>query len=173
MIITYMSPRYFGRAKELPGVKELFESRKKEEDEETATEKFYKRFTDRGPSYFGDEDEADVELVTFERKAEADGWNAQWDAVRELVGLPEDTPAPPMPQTSIPESDALAKTGDVAMDGTDLADVAAAHARAAAAFIPFLSAEYLMPPKMPGKEQMEAFLLDLQKRALVEEYFGN
>ena len=26
--------RYFGRAKELPGVKELFESRKKEEDEE-------------------------------------------------------------------------------------------------------------------------------------------
>lgn len=59
------------------------------------------------------------------------------------------------------------------MDGADPADVAAAHARAAAAFIPFLSAKDLLPPKMPGKEEMEGFLLDLQKRALVEEYFGN
>ncbi|VDC05254.1 unnamed protein product [Peniophora sp. CBMAI 1063] len=167
--------KYFGRAKELPGVKELFESRKKEEDEETATERFYKRFTNQGPSYFGDEDEADAELVAFERKAEQDGWNAQWEAIRELIGLPEDQAAQPMPPTSIPDpGDAVAKSGgDVPMDSTDPADVAAAHARAAAAFIPFLSAEDLMPPKMPSKEEMEAFLLELQKRALVEEYFGN
>ena len=65
--------RYFGRAKELPGVKELFESKKKEEDEDVATTAFYKKFTGQGPSYFGDLDEADGELLAFERKAEEEG----------------------------------------------------------------------------------------------------
>jgi len=65
--------RYFGRAKELPGVKELFESKKKDEDEDVATAAFYKRFTNQGPSYFGDLDEADGELLAFERKAEEEG----------------------------------------------------------------------------------------------------
>lgn len=49
----------------------------------------------------------------------------------------------------------------------------AAHARAAAAYIPFLTPEMLMPPKMPTSEEMEKVLLDLRKKALVEEYFGN
>ena len=48
-----------------------------------------------------------------------------------------------------------------------------AHARAAAAHIPFLSVESLLPPKIPTKEEMEGVLLELRKRALVEEYFGN
>jgi len=50
---------------------------------------------------------------------------------------------------------------------------AVAHARAAAAYIPFLAPEMLMPPKMPTAEEMEKVLLDLRKKALVEEYFGN
>jgi pre-mRNA-splicing factor ISY1 len=55
----------------------------------------------------------------------------------------------------------------------DVAATALAHARAAAAYIPFLSVESLLPPKMPTKEEMEGVLLELRKRALVEEYFGN
>lgn len=50
---------------------------------------------------------------------------------------------------------------------------AAVHARAAAAYIPFLTAEMLMPPKMPTTEEMEKVLLDLRKKALVDEYFGD
>lgn len=50
---------------------------------------------------------------------------------------------------------------------------AAVHARAAAAYIPILTAEMLMPPKMPTTEEMEKVLLDLRKRALVDEYFGD
>ena len=50
---------------------------------------------------------------------------------------------------------------------------AAVHARAAAAYIPFLTPEMLMPPKMPTTGEMEKVLLELQKKALVEEYFGN
>ena len=47
-----------------------------------------------------------------------------------------------------------------------------AHVKATIAYIPFLSPEHLMPPKMPSHDEMEAFLLDLRKKALVEEYFG-
>ena len=42
-------------------MKELFESRRKE-NEENATQNFYKKFTNKGPSYFGDLDEADGKL---------------------------------------------------------------------------------------------------------------
>ena len=57
--------------------------------------------------------------------------------------------------------------------GVDEDSPAVAHARAAAAYIPFLTTEMLMPPKMPTPEEMEKVLLDLRKKALVEEYFGN
>lgn len=55
----------------------------------------------------------------------------------------------------------------------DVATTTLAHARAAAAYIPFLSVESLLPPKMPTKGEMEGVLLELRKRALVDEYFGN
>ena len=65
--------RYFGRAKDLPGVRELFQSKKKEEDEENQVENFYRKFTNQGPSYFGDMDENDGSLLESERQAEEDG----------------------------------------------------------------------------------------------------
>lgn len=46
-------------------------------------------------------------------------------------------------------------------------------AQAASAFIPFLSPEDLLPPKLPTREEMEEVLLGLKKRALLEEYFGD
>ena len=54
-------------------MKELFESRKKEEDEENATSNFYKKFTNQGPAYFGDLDEADGGLLKYEEEAEKAG----------------------------------------------------------------------------------------------------
>ena len=65
--------RYFGRAKDLPGVRELFQSRKKEEDEENQVYAFYKKFTNQGPGYYGDLDENDGSLLKFEREAEEKG----------------------------------------------------------------------------------------------------
>jgi pre-mRNA-splicing factor ISY1 len=65
--------RYFGRAKELPGVKELFESRKKDEDEANAVQAFYAKFTAPGPAYFGDLAEQDPTLLVHERAAEDEG----------------------------------------------------------------------------------------------------
>ncbi|KAA1475308.1 pre-mRNA-splicing factor ISY1 [Dentipellis sp. KUC8613] len=203
--------KYFGRAKELPGVRELFESRKKEEDEENATFNFYKKFTNQGPQYFGDLDEADGALLQYEREAEEEEWNEAYKTLHEILGLPEDEPIPkisrpdatlppavtsahPPPsdgKRKAPDGDTVeeptpavpsevakrAKTNGVAaIEPTapgDTAELLASHARAAAAFIPFLDAESLMPPKLPTREEMEGVLLELKKRALVEEYFGN
>jgi len=204
--------KYFGRAKELPGVKELFESRKKEEDEENATSNFYKKFTNQGPAYFGDLDEADGELLKYEEAAEKAEWEEAHAHLREVLGLPTDMPLPQIPRGASASSSNIPPSGDpppLVSDGkrkasdddsnlapesdSDLAkrskpdapvptpsvaqaDVAAttlAHARAAATYIPFLSVESLLPPKIPTKEEMEGVLLELRKRALVEEYFGN
>ena len=55
----------------------------------------------------------------------------------------------------------------------DPTEVIAAHARTAAAYIPFLEPDSLMAPKLPTKEEMENVLPELRKRALVDEYFGN
>ena len=68
-------------------------------------------------------------------------------------------PDTPVPTPSAPQADAAA--------------TAFAHARAAAAYIPFLSVESLVPPKIPTKGEMEGVLIELRKRTLVEEYFGN
>ncbi|KAI9459308.1 pre-mRNA-splicing factor ISY1 [Russula earlei] len=197
--------KYFGRAKELPGVKELFESRKKEEDEENATHNFYKKFANQGPAYFGDLDEADGELLKYEEAAEQGEWDESHAHLREVLGLPSDAPVPQIPRGAAatshaippsdnpppaasdgkppwlqnsdgelakrPKQDAPTPTPNVAQ--ADPAATALAHARAAAAYIPFLSVERLLPPKMPTKEEMEGVLLDLRKRALVEDYFGN
>jgi pre-mRNA-splicing factor ISY1 len=53
------------------------------------------------------------------------------------------------------------------------ADSARLHAQTAASFIPFLQTEHLLPPKMPSHDEMETILLQLRKKALVEEYFGD
>jgi pre-mRNA-splicing factor ISY1 len=65
--------RYFGRAKELPGVKELFASKKKDEEEENQAASYYKKFLNHGPTYYGDLDEADGKLLESEMEAEERG----------------------------------------------------------------------------------------------------
>lgn len=65
--------RYFGRAKDLPGVRELFQSRKNEEEEENQALAYYKKFMNQGPAYYGDLDENDGKLLEFEQQAEEEG----------------------------------------------------------------------------------------------------
>ena len=54
-------------------MRELFQGRKQEEEEENQVQAFYKRFTKQGPAYFGDLDEADGKVLTFEKGAEEEG----------------------------------------------------------------------------------------------------
>ena len=71
--ISLLLCRYFGRAKELPGVKELFASKKKDEEEENLAANYYKKFLNHGPAYYGDLDEADGKLLEYEMQAEEQG----------------------------------------------------------------------------------------------------
>jgi pre-mRNA-splicing factor ISY1 len=66
-------------------------------------------------------------------------------------------------ETKTPHTDTPTTAGDPALE----------HARAAASYMPFLDVDSLLPPKLPTREEMEAVLLDLSKKALVEEYFGD
>ncbi|KAG2118304.1 Isy1-like splicing factor [Suillus clintonianus] len=211
--------KYFGRAKDLPGVKELFQSKKQEEEEENQALAFYKKFMNQGPAYFGDLDEADGKLLEYERQAEEAEWRDEYTNVREILDLPLDDPIPKIPRGSSASSSPLLTNGsslpqpppnakrkaqeeDVEMDtvnadaavpdqakrprkadadgstkadvipSSGVADSMRTHASAAAAYLGFLSAEDLMPPTLPTREEMEGVLLALRKQALVEEYFG-
>ncbi|KAI0342399.1 Isy1-like splicing factor [Trametopsis cervina] len=200
--------KYFGRAKELPGVKEIFQSKKKEQEEENIAQNFYKKFTNQGPAYFGDLDEQDGALLESEQAAEDEEWEDAHAHIRRALGLPEDEPTPklsrPAPNATITITDQTSGTSpsaptdakrkladeDVGMEdaesvpskrphvdsasigGTPSADATALqHARTTAAYIHFLSPEDLVPPKMPSAKEMEQFLLELRKKALLEEYF--
>ncbi|RDX51536.1 pre-mRNA-splicing factor ISY1 [Lentinus brumalis] len=204
--------KYFGRAKDLPGVKELFMSKKTEEDEENKVQNYYKKFQNQGPAYFGDLDETDpdLKLLEFEMHAEEEEWEDAYNHLRTVLGLPSDDPIPPIPRpakqhTAItlmdisqagppePKRKAPDEDGDVEMaadsevakraktdgaashhpPGASTEEAMLVHAKRTAAFIPVLSPEILMPPKLPTREEMEAYLLELRKKALVEEYFGD
>lgn len=103
--------KYFGRAKDLPGVRELFQSKKKEEEEESEALSFYKKFTNQGPAYFGDLDEADGKLLGYERQAEETEWRDEYTNVREILDLPLDDPIPEIPRGSLASSSPLPPNG--------------------------------------------------------------
>lgn len=233
-MILINTSRYFGRAKDLPGVKELFSSRKKEEEEENQALAYYKKFMNQGPAYFGDLDEADGTLLEYEQEAEEEGapghsithlsryaddsspidWEEAYTNLKSALGLPANAPIPKIlrpngitaanatlalpnqAKRKAADQDADVEMGDAtiskrskkkaasqtkenAVPGTTPTDVDVnldpqlEHARAAAAFITFLSPEHLLAPKLPTREEMEGVLLNLRKQALVEEYFGN
>ncbi|KII91863.1 hypothetical protein PLICRDRAFT_136384 [Plicaturopsis crispa FD-325 SS-3] len=90
--------KYFGRAKDLPGVRELFQSRKNEEEEENQALSFYKKFMSQGPSYFGDLDEADGSLLQYEQQAEEEEWEEAYANLRSILGISDDHPTPKMPR---------------------------------------------------------------------------
>ncbi|KAI9567609.1 Isy1-like splicing family-domain-containing protein [Boletus coccyginus] len=91
--------KYFGRAKDLPGVRELFQSRKKEEEEENQALAYYKKFMHQGPAYFGDLDETQSgnELIEYEREAEEAEWREAQQRIRELLEIPEGDSMPDLP----------------------------------------------------------------------------
>ncbi|KAF5310395.1 hypothetical protein D9611_012112 [Ephemerocybe angulata] len=183
--------KYFGRAKDLPGVKELFQSHKAEVEEENQALNHYKKFMNQGPAYYGDLDELSGKLLEFEREAEDEEYEAARLHVQEALGVPADaipklsrpealkeTDKPPVLSSTAKrkatDADADVQMGDEASNSSESQALAQAkmHAEAAASYIPFLTTDDLLPPKLPSREEIEGVLLDLRKKALVDEYFG-
>lgn len=72
------SDRYFGRARELPGVKELFENASKDQDELTSYKRQnYANYQNVGPEYYGDLGPVVEDLLQQAEKAaeeEGESW---------------------------------------------------------------------------------------------------
>lgn len=81
--------KYFGRAKELPGVKELFQSAQKDQEELTSYKRQrYAAFEHVGPEYFGDLGEsAEDAMLRAEREAEEEEWEDAVQDVADTLGL--------------------------------------------------------------------------------------
>ncbi|KAA1101732.1 NineTeen Complex (NTC) component [Puccinia graminis f. sp. tritici] len=99
--------KYFGRAKELPGVKELFEGASKQQEELDGlkkTDDVYQMFKNQGPSYFGDLDEYGAEgeqLLKYESAHERQDWEDTFESISALLGLPAgESNIPPFPTAS-------------------------------------------------------------------------
>ncbi|KDQ15480.1 hypothetical protein BOTBODRAFT_54750 [Botryobasidium botryosum FD-172 SS1] len=109
--------KYFGRAKELPGVKELF-AKSTQADEENQIAEFYKKFTNQGPGYFGDLDETDGALLDFEKSAEEAEWEDAYATLREVLQLPASDSAPVIPRPDpVPLSALVALSISAGADG--------------------------------------------------------
>lgn len=165
--------KYFGRAKELPGVKELFQRNTEKEDEENRVFVHYKKFLDQGPAYFGDNDEDDEELLRYEVESEKAEWEEAYQNLRSSLGLPDDSPIPTIPRPEpVPLSKMMAQLsqpgGDSPMTGAD-----GDSTNPPQPMLSVLSPTDLQHPKMPAKEEMEGVLLALRKRALLEQYLGD
>ncbi|CAK9781455.1 Isy1-domain-containing protein [Cutaneotrichosporon oleaginosum] len=93
--------KYFGRARELPGVKEMFEKGAKAATEESARNTSFQMFRNQGTDYYGDLDEMDPSLAGEEDAAARKDWEEASRAAAELLGedvaLPYPEPVAPPP----------------------------------------------------------------------------
>ncbi|KAG8894300.1 NineTeen Complex (NTC) component [Tulasnella sp. 403] len=175
--------KYFGRAKELPGVRELFQT-SKEVPEEEQSYAFYRKFLNQGPEYYGDADEDDA-LLQYEKQAEEEEWASAYRSLAESLGLPSDDvsvpqiPRPdPVPLVAQPSSTVLSTNGskvdgdgDQEMGGAEKVPVPTNPTHPPA--LAFLTPDELATPLMPTKAEMEETLLQIRKRALLEQYLGS
>ncbi|WWD04971.1 hypothetical protein V865_003042 [Kwoniella europaea PYCC6329] len=96
--------KYFGRAKELPGVKELFERGATQATEESARNASFQMFRHQGPAYYGDEDEMDPKLVEEEDELARQEWDASALASAKLLDVDSSIDLPAYPISSAPST---------------------------------------------------------------------
>lgn len=165
--------KYFGRAKDLPGVKELLNRSVEEEAEmESFRSLKYKRFANQPPAYYGDDDEEDGLVLAAEEEAEERAWSQGYQELREELGedaedleLPLEIPRPkPTNLKQLQEADA-ANSMEVDSDEQKGLQDQRASTQMSAVFNVFDSEE-LRPPAVPDRGQVEAMILQAKKRAL-------
>jgi len=176
--------KYFGRAKDLPGVKELFE-KGAEADEETIASQHYKKYQNQGPSYYGDLDEAEDELLSYEVDAENEEWDDAYAALAKTLGLGPEASIPPIPRPTPTALNATINGGPLGKtptsDGESMVvdgDESASEQRTPQVtnqlppLLSVLQPSDVAQPVLPTRAELEGVLLDLRKRALLEEYVG-
>ncbi|TIB77603.1 hypothetical protein E3Q22_02982 [Wallemia mellicola] len=143
--------KYFGRAKDLPGVKELFE---RTDQEEEAEDDLYKPFTDQGPEYYGDTTEGNDELLAYEYELEQKSHQKAIDRLKVVFNTAD---LHDSQKTEIPRP-----LGDL-VNGVKTNKLTNIHSD-------FIQDAYLETPQLPTKEETDKALLDIRKQALMSEY---
>lgn len=123
--------KYFGRAKELPGVKELFTRSTQQATEESARTASFQMFRHQGPDYYGDEDELDKELIDSEDVQAREGWEDQARKSASALGISDETILPRYPisissklpdasvgPTQVQENEEASQKSEEALKGT-------------------------------------------------------
>lgn len=154
--------RYYGRARELPGVKEHLRPAEAQEDkaEESVKEKRIKAYQGQPPAYFGNEDEQDGVLLREEMGAEELGWSEGWRRVAATLELPSDFVPPAMPRPPpVPLDLSATARSDKAQDTPALG----------ASLLSALPAEELVMPETVTRKDIEAYMLQAKKAALRQE----
>ncbi|KAI3628806.1 ISY1 [Malassezia furfur] len=146
--------KYFGRAKELPGVKEMFNrtAEQEKELESYRTQKF-RRFQNQSGAYFGNEDEHDGKLLAEEVESEDLGWAQGCARIAAALGLPNTDVFPPIPRAEPTKLSLSAQANDTQTD------VAMHNLNA-------IDASELTMPQVPDRKDIERFLLRAKKAAL-------
>lgn len=179
--------KYFGRAKDLPGVKELL-SKQVETAEEREDKQYshYRQYYHQTPAYYGLEDDQDPKLLANEQAQEKKDWDTRTGILLVELGYePEevesmfngDQPGPfPMPRSDahiVPASTHHQKGSRKNAAAQD-AEAMAVHDPDAnedfksqvADYLFALPPDQLRPPTLPSKEHMDNWLLRAHKEAL-------
>ncbi|BEI92973.1 uncharacterized protein CcaverHIS019_0506010 [Cutaneotrichosporon cavernicola] len=182
--------KYFGRARELPGVKEMFEKGAKAATEESARNASFQMFRNQGTDYYGDLDEMDPSLAGEEDAAARRDWEEASRAAAELLGvdaeLPYPEPAAPPPldgagegtKRKSPEPDEEVKEGKGKKRGKKgkkpppppPGGPSNPGAAQVALFMSVFDPRSLGAPEMPDTEGMGQILLERRKDKVREQY---
>lgn len=157
--------RYYGRARELPGVKEHLRPADTQENKEEVSlkEQRIKAYQGLPPTYFGNDDEQDGVLLQEENAMEELGWTEGWRRVAATLELPSDwaPPAIPRPQPVPLDLSAASATVHREKDAQDTLP--------GASLLSALCAEELVMPKTATRKDIEAYMLQAKKAALRQE----
>ncbi|KAI9631562.1 hypothetical protein KEM48_014212 [Puccinia striiformis f. sp. tritici PST-130] len=187
--------KYFGRAKELPGVKELFEGASKQQEELDGLKKnddIYYMFKNQGPSYFGDLDEYGAEgeqLLKYESAHERQATNevdltsrvtaepeGQLSAIRDKRKADSDPPGTPskkkssnLDESGVPPDQQDTQAMPNSADPSDQSEKTTVPPKPP---LSIFDPADLQPPPVPTIEQWGQLIMQLQKAALLKEYIG-
>lgn len=182
--------KYFGRAKDLPGVKELINRSAHDTAEmESFRSHRYRRFINQPPEYYGDADEEDGILLAAEAEAEDKAWREGYaDVLNTLEEGADASDIPPIPrppptklstQLGVP---AAAMQPTAAREGADAeanaqsggaddqpVEAAAGDAASVSAMLNVIDSAQLQQPNVPDRARMEQFILEARKKVLREQ----
>jgi len=143
--------KYFGAAKDLPGVRELFETEVVPEAPRKTRKQLFKNIQ---PDYYGWRDEEDGMLILAEQEAELEAAQkevARWEAERAKAGKAAKEPSEQEPPAASQPAPAKEAAQPAEAKGSDFADFKA----------------YVDVPTM---KDIERLILEKKKRALLKRY---